>query len=354
MRQRLTIVNEGTLSEDTLQVSYRPDGQLFGPSFTPSGIFAGAPYYYATSGFPALAPGAAQSFEVTYHVPANIPVGTLVDFRDTVGYYTPSSTWSDDFTPGNNVSHHTAEVVSSFNPNYKEVNPRGTGASGIIYPTDSVLEYTIHFQNTGMWYAQHVEIIDTLDNDLDWTTLHPVFESAPCKISLYQSGGVKVAKFTFSNINLPPYFFDDQRSNGMVTFTINTLPGLATGTQFRNRASIYFDNQAPIVTNNTLNTLGSTGPLVLTNPASNYDRLFVVYPNPAQNSFSVVLNNEQAGQATMNVVDVAGKVIMTKSFAVQSGTQTIATDINQFAAGVYFVHINANGKTGTQKLVVTR
>ncbi len=352
--QQLTITNEGTLQEDTLQASYKADGQLFAPAFVPAGIFAGSSYHYTTTTVPSLAPGASQTFKISYNVPANIPLGTVVTFRDTVGHDSPVSSWTDDYTPTNNVCNHNAVVVASYDPNFKEVYPKGTGANGVISANDSVLEYTVHFQNTGTWFAQNIVVIDTLDGDLNWTTLHPVYESAPCKISVYQAGPYKVAKFTFSNINLPPQMFDDQRSNGMFTYTINTQPGLAVGTQFRNRASIYFDYNAPILTNTTINTIGSSAPVVIPTNTNTFNSVFTVYPNPAMTSFNAMLNNEQSGTATMNIADVSGRSVYTKSFAVQAGSQTITTDINALGAGVYFVNITANGKSATQKLVIIK
>lgn len=354
MIQQVTIVNEGTLTEDSTFSVYRPDGQLLTPAFTPSGIFTGSPYTYATAGFPSMAPGANQRFTIAYNVPTNIPLGTNVRFRDTVAYNSAAGAWLSDYSPANNVCDHNTNVVASYDPNFKEVYPRGTGTNGIITTNDTVLEYTVHFQNTGTWYAQNIEVLDTLDSDLDWTSLHPVYESAPCQVSLYQTGTVKVAKFSFSNINLPPQIFDDLRSNGMFTYSIKTLPGLPVGTQFKNSASIYFDYNAPILTNTTTNTIGSTAPPILVGTTATTRSSFAVYPNPASNNFSAVINSENAGTAVLNIADVSGKTLISKTLSLQQGTQTITTDINQLAGGIYFVSINNNGKLQTQKLVVIK
>jgi uncharacterized repeat protein (TIGR01451 family) len=355
MIQRVVVVNEGTFTEDSTFTAYKTDGQLLTPWFTPSGIFSGSSNFYTTSSFPSLAPGAQQVFNLAYNTPGNIPLGTSINTRDTVAYNSATSAWLADNTPANNVCNHYTTVVGSFDPNFKEVTPRGTGANGVIAATDSVLEYSVHFQNTGTWFAQDVVVIDTLDGDLNWTTLHPVYESAPCQVSLYQAGAVKVAKFTFSNINLPPQSLDDLRSNGMFTYTVRTMPGLPVGTQFKNNASIYFDFNAPIVTNTTINTIGSlTPPIGVTNVTPGNGPAFVVYPNPANNVFYSVLNNEKAGTAVMAVTDLSGKTLINNSIALEPGMQTITTNIDQLAAGVYFVSINANGTIQTQKLVVIR
>jgi hypothetical protein len=171
---------------------------------------------------------------------------------------------------------------------------------------------------------------------------------------VYQSGAVKVAKFTFSNINMPPQAIDDLRSNGMFTYTIKTMPGLAVGTQFRNRASIYIDNYEPIVTNTTTNTLGSTTPGSVNNNATINHNSFAVYPNPANGTFTAAIHSDKSGSAAMSITDIAGKVLVTKTMLLQAGSNTISTEINQLPAGVYIVNVNTGGKVTSQKLVVIK
>lgn len=358
-KQKVVIVNEGSVTEDSVQTSYRHDGQLLLPTFAPSGVYAPTSTVYTymspALGFPSLAAGNSQTFNLEYNTPTNIPLGTVVNFRDSVGWNSPVSTWLTDHTPANNVCQHGTTVVASYDPNFKEVTPRGTGSAGIIYANDTVLEYTVHFQNTGSWYAQNIVVIDTLDGDVNWTSLHPVYESAPCKISLYTAGALKVAKFTFNNINLAPQIFDDLRSNGMFTYTVRVNNGLTPGTQIKNRASIYFDYNEPIMTNWTLNTIGSTGPTVVTTtPRTVEEHTLTVFPNPAGNEFQAILNTGKGGAASMTIADVTGKTMLNKSMTLAAGTQTINTDISNFSAGIYFVTVRVNGGSYTQKLAVVK
>lgn len=48
-------------------------------------------------------------------------------------------------------------------------------------------------------------------------------------------------------------------SNGFVAYTIQLKSNLPAGTQITNNADIYFDFNAPIETNTTLNTIQITG-----------------------------------------------------------------------------------------------
>ena len=70
--------------------------------------------------------------------------------------------------------------------------------------------------------------------------------------------------------------------------------------------------------------------------------------------FNAIITNTNDGSGDLNVFDVAGKVMLTKTLALQSGQQTISTDISSLAPGVYFVTLSGNGKTQTQKLVIMK
>ena len=259
------------------------------------------------------------------------------------------SNWLLDYSPWDNVNYFTTTVVSSYDPNFKEVAPKGTGPDGDITVNDSVLEYMVHFQNTGTYMAQNIMIIDTLDPNLDWATLTPVYQSAPCQIDLSTTG---VVKFMFNNIDLP-YLnaYTTISSSGMLTYTIKQRHGLAMGTQFKNKASIYFDYNAPIVTNTTLNTLEP--PTSVANVATPGE-FFTLYPNPASNNYSLKINSKSAGKAMIVVSDLTGRAVISKSVLVTSGVQTFTESTNGLSAGVYFVSITLDGALQTQKLVVLR
>jgi uncharacterized repeat protein (TIGR01451 family) len=287
---------------------------------------------------------------MSYGVPTNIPLGTSVLFKDTMAYTSPITNWLTDYSPWNNVNYFSTVVVASYDPNFKEVSPKGYGAAGTITYKDSTLEYMVHFQNTGSWYAQNIVVIDTLDPHLDWSTLRPVYQSHHCQVTVSEGG---VATFTFNNINLDPQVFNDLKSNGMFTYTIKTRHGLAIGTQIKNRAAIYFDYNKPIYTNQTLNTIGwpQSVPAV-TAPEAN--DAFTLYPNPANNSFNAVISIEAEGSYGLKVCDIAGKTMIYKTVALQTGQQSINVDASGLASGIYFVTISGGQKAQTQKLVILK
>lgn len=351
-QQKTIITNDGTATEPSIIAGYATDGQINAPTITPGAIFTAGPgnYYDIPTGNLNLVPAGSQSFIMSYNMPANIPLNTSLVFTDSTAYATPINNWLTDYTPWNNVNYFTTEVVGAFDPNFKEVKPVGEGPTGIISYNDSTLEYMVHFQNVGSYKAQNVVVIDTLDADLDWTTLRPEYQSAPCVVTMSEGG---VVKFTFNNINLPAASADAERSNGMLTYTIKTKHNLPLGTQFKNNASIYFDFNAPVVTNTTVNTIGH--PTNASTVASNQYASFTVYPNPASKTFNTVINCANTSQsASLNVTDISGRVLLSKQIALRQGTQTVTTDINQLSSGIYFVNLYQDGKVETQKLVIIK
>lgn len=346
------ITNEGTVTEANLMAGFKDDDQLLSPIFVPNTFYTGGTgnYYDIAPGVMSLAPAASQSIIKHYSVPTNIPMNTGLLFKDTVSYTSPMSNWLNDYTPWNNVSYYQPVVVSSYDPNFKEVSPKGIGNSGTIFPQDSVLEYMVHFQNLGTWYAQNIVVLDTLDADLDWTTLRPIYSSHDAEITINEDG---VLKYEYKNINLPAKSQNELLSNGMFTYSIEMKQGLSNGTEFTNSAAIYFDYNAPVITNTTLNTLG--WPTDVSEAVqSATENTFSLYPNPANGTFYAVVGSGEAASVSLNIVDMSGKLIMSKAVNVHKGSQAIAVDATSLAAGMYFVTLNTNGKVQTQKLVIMK
>ncbi len=134
--------------------------------------------------------------------------------------------------------------VFSYDPNDKLAFPQGIGHQRFIENTTE-LDYQIRFQNTGTAPAFEVVLRDTLSPFLDPETLRPGASSHPYDFAL-ENGNVAV--FTFSAINLPPLTAGEEASQGWVKFRIAQTPGNQPGTQVENEASIYFDQNPPIVT----------------------------------------------------------------------------------------------------------
>ncbi len=176
-------------------------------------------------------------------------IGNQICFDVTV---TPSA---GDNNISNNTLTHCFAVSNSFDPNEKEVSPIGS----LTYPYNDWLTYTIHFQNTGTAAAQHIQLLDTLDADLDASTFQLLSYSHTPMVQII---GSEVA-FNFVNINLPDSTTDLAGSQGYVSYRVMPMTNLPMGTVIENTASIYFDFNAPVVTNTVSNLI--CNPIIPTN-----------------------------------------------------------------------------------------
>ncbi|RIK38230.1 MAG: hypothetical protein DCC55_21725 [Chloroflexi bacterium] len=202
-------------------------------------------------------------------------------------------------------------VVRPIDPNDKQ-GPLGLGSQGIV-PSDKELNYVVNFENlrTATAPVQEVRIVDVLDPNLDWSTfqltsiaysgrvldvelppgiLEYTFRDTPPKaltagttegdmhidISMQidvQTGRVVWYLKTIDSATgdfpadplagfLPPED-GSGRGQGYVTFSIKPKPDIALGTTIRNKASIIFDTNDPIETNEVANRVDKAVDLVL-------------------------------------------------------------------------------------------
>ena len=152
-------------------------------------------------------------------------------------------TEENDINRGNNYSYMNEILVNSFDPNDKKC------FNGDLIFQDSLdmpLTYRIRFENTGTAPAQNITVRDTLDSDVfEPQSLRIVSSSHPVTIAILDG----VVDFQFVNINLP---FEDELNDGYVIFSVNTRSNLEVGDTIKNNASIYFDFNWPIHTNQVI------------------------------------------------------------------------------------------------------
>lgn len=161
---------------------------------------------------------------------------------------------ANDAFPSNNSATYLLPVVNSYDPNIKVVEPQGNGSQGFIPEDTEKLTYTVHFQNTGNAPAINVNIVDTLQSNVVPSSLRIINASHNMNPSWLTNS---VVKFNFPNINLPDSTSNEALSHGFVTFEIDLAANLPLTTEIENTAHIYFDFNPAIVTNTTLNTIGS-------------------------------------------------------------------------------------------------
>ncbi|MBL4752230.1 MAG: SBBP repeat-containing protein [Flavobacteriales bacterium] len=151
----------------------------------------------------------------------------------------------DDADPVTDI--YCGLVTGSYDPNDKTGYPLGVTDSNYIAPNQE-LQYVIRFQNTGTDTAFTVVIRDTLTTDLD---IFSVVSGVASHNYTFRMYGPRVLEWTFDNILLPDSNTNEPQSNGFITFTVAQNPDLPNGTVIKNSADIYFDFNAPVITNQT-------------------------------------------------------------------------------------------------------
>jgi uncharacterized repeat protein (TIGR01451 family) len=205
--------------------------------------------------------------------PPNVNLG---DTLTSMAIITPIPT---DVTPFDDTAVVKQRVVGSYDPNDKIEN--NGGIIGSDYITDGkYLNYTIRFQNTGTDTAFNVIVRDTLDSKLDWSTFEMVTASNPYTISITNQNKIE---WTFANINLPDSNINEPASHGYLAYRVKPKSSVAVGDVVNNLASIYFDYNLPVATNDAttlvqdnfttlpLQLLNFTGQLTNTNVQLNWN-----------------------------------------------------------------------------------
>jgi hypothetical protein len=270
-----------------------------------------------------------------FHVPANVALLGTNLINDV--YIKDKFT---DINIANNYRSSSEIIVGAYDPNDKKAEPAGNGPAGEIPPGTQDLTYTIRFQNTGSAPAQDIVIKDTLSSFVDVSSIQMISSSHAYNARLKNGG---IVWWEFNNINLPDSNQNEPASHGYIKYKVNLKPNLAIGTQIKNTGYIYFDFNPAIVTNTALNTIYSlsTG---LTDHSAISDGGFVVYPNPAQTSVTVLTNKKNEEDLTVNIFNSTGKLVYHREHL---DTEEFSIDISQFANDIYCVQLN--GKTINQQ-----
>jgi uncharacterized repeat protein (TIGR01451 family) len=230
------------------------------------------------------------------------------------------------------------QSIGAFDPNDKTGLPAGVGAQHVIAPGTHI-EYLIRFQNTGTDTAFRVEIRDTLPPTLDAATLREGASSHAYQLKITELG---VLQFVFDPIALPDSGANAAASQGFVKFRVSPKKDLALGTRIENRAAIYFDFNAPVLTNATLHTVddplqfltSDTAEPIGTNTAPG---VLTVAPNPTSGSVLVSLARPlESGGLRLEVRDALGRIWAADCRREGEGWRL---DVGGLPSGVYFLSV---------------
>jgi uncharacterized repeat protein (TIGR01451 family) len=151
-----------------------------------------------------------------------------------------------------NILENCTANRGAFDPNDKAAVPTGIGTAHLIEQGKEI-EYLVQFQNTGTDTAFTVVVRDTLAKYFNLSTFK---SNATSHVASWQLNPKGILTMTFNNINLVDSFTNEKKSHGFFKYAIKLNDSIATNTIVTNRAGIYFDFNAPIITNLTSHTIG--------------------------------------------------------------------------------------------------
>jgi PKD repeat protein len=238
--------NTGTAPADNTVLKILPPPEVTGIAVAPGHIRSGSYSGYTMVGDTIVIPlGSVDPtgwyggyVRLTGIVPETIPLGYLLICKSWL------TTTSTEVTTLNNDVEHPVEVRGSIDPNDKRCSPEGEGTAGEV-ASEQRLNYQILFENKPEASAEaiYVRIVDTLDANLDWSTLAFGEMSHPtkCKVDFDPYKGILTC--FCDSIMLPPNH-NAPEGEGWISYSISPKEELKNGTVIPNRAWIRFDFNA--------------------------------------------------------------------------------------------------------------
>jgi hypothetical protein len=243
------------------------------------------------------------------------PVNNLGDGFTFNGQITPIT---GDVTPNDNIFSIQDTFVSSYDPNDIRVIE---GNKVHIDNADEYLHYKIRFQNTGTAPAVNVIVNQTLDPNLNWSTLQIIDNSHPMSVSMVDDS----VDFKFYNIYLPDSTSDEVGSHGYLTYKVKPISSVVLGDQISAKVDIYFDFNAPVITNTVTTTFVDYSNLT----AYKENEIINLYPIPTTNLLNIKTDKNIGSIIIYNSL---GRVVMSNKNLNQINLTTLQK-------GVYFCEI---------------
>ncbi|RZJ69973.1 T9SS type A sorting domain-containing protein [Flavobacterium sp.] len=287
------------------------------PSSTGSG--------YLTWNYSDLRPFETRVFTVTLSV--NSPTDTpAVNIGDAISF-SANVNAAADVVPVDNDFVLAQTVVSDYDPNNKECL-QGDVVS--VTQIGEYLHYVINFENTGTAPAENIVVKDVLDPTMFDRSSLQILSSSHNVEAKSSTDGIL---FVFKAIAL------DSGGHGNILLRVRSLGNLHEGSVVSNKADIFFDYGAPITTNTYHTTFEN---LSINDPKDGLD--VQLYPNPVKDSFTVT---SSANINSLEIFDVRGRLLQVQTV----GNLTSKFEMATRAAGVYFVRINTEKGSRTEKII---
>jgi len=261
----------------------------------------------------------------TTDIPA-LNIGDILNFSATVNPTLGDNTILD------NSFEFTEAVLGDFNP-INIVCLEGENAP--LSAIGSYFHYAVNFENTGLLPVENIVVkLDIDANKFDINSL----QIQNSNDQVYARINGNRVEFIFENINLernainPPV-----GGHGDVLFKIKTKSDLVVGDIIMNTASIYFDYNAPILTNEAVTTFAT-----LSNAGFEFDSSISVHPNPANATINI---NANSNIKILELYDMQGRILQ----AILGNSKVL--NISDKANGIYFLKIISEKGSKVEKII---
>jgi len=275
-------------------------------------------------------PGFANSSKydvIAFFIPSGLPSSQEHIFSTKIS----SLGGANDSDTLNNESRLCLILDNNYDTNDKTVSN-----SRILKPNvQDELTYVIRFQNTDSSLYQNIYIIDTLSTNLDWSTLKIIYTSHNLQLIDLGNG---VMKFNFPGIWLLDSTSNESESYGEVVFSVKENANNGNGTTILNTGFIYFDWNAPIKTNTTINTNAFLG---LEDISVNE---IVVSPNPFDNKIAI---SSTKRIDNITIVDITGKIV----FEIDNKGYNTTIELESLNPGLYLIQVKSGTEISTKRIV---
>ncbi|MFD2916010.1 T9SS type A sorting domain-containing protein [Psychroserpens luteus] len=279
-----------------------------------------------------LAPFETREIEVNFILNTPTNPNYPLNSGDELNFEATIYPIQDDETPNNNDFGLKQIVINSYDPNDITCLEGET-----IEPddVDKYVHYMIRFENLGTANATNIVVKNNIDDTkFDINTLVPLDGSHDYYTRINTQNDVE---FIFENINLP---FDDATNDGYVLYKIKTLESLVLGDTFSNQAEIYFDFNAPIITNTYTTEIAEDNLSVLNTNLVETN----IYPNPVNDILTI---ESEAVINSASIYDINGRAILTSKFNDASHQM----DLSLLDSGIYFLKVFSNRGNETLKII---
>jgi hypothetical protein len=154
--------------------------------------------------------------------------------------------------------------------------------------------------------------------------------------------------YQFPGIMLPDSTNNEPQSHGYIKYKVNALNTLNIGEQISDNASIYFDFNAPVITNYaTVTIIGLTG--IENNPHTN----FSIAPIPVNDFAQLRLKLAESSQVKVDIIGIDGKFVQPIFEGnVSQGNHLIHMNCSNLSNGFYFVRVTQGETLQVQKIAV--